>query len=293
MSNIKPVLGIIGGSGLYSLNELSNVKHAKVKTPFGNPSSDLVMANFKNLKIIFLPRHGKNHNIPPHKINYRANIFALKKLGVTDIISISAVGSLKNIHKPGDFIVIDQFIDRTSGRSSTFFDEDCVAHVSMANPVSEQLSQLIFKSKIKGVKIRLKGTYIAIEGPQFSSYAESLLYKSWNCDVIGMTNMPEAKLSREAEIGYSSIAMVTDYDCWHKNHEAVTVEQVVNIMNINTKNATRLLKSVFNNLQDIKKWNGHDKIYTCLDEAVLTKKEFIKKKTLIKLKPLLKRRFSL
>ena len=187
---MKPILGIIGGSGLYSLDGLKNTKLVNIKTPFGITSSKLHVFNYKGLKLVFLPRHGLKHTIPPHKINYRANIYALKKFGVTDIISVSAVGSLKNIHKPGDFILPDQFVDRTFNRVTTFFDEDCVAHVSLAQPTSKQLSKLILKSMPKNMKIKRKGTYVAIEGPQFSTYAESILYKSWNCDIIGMTNMP-------------------------------------------------------------------------------------------------------
>ncbi len=290
---MKPILGIIGGSGLYSLDGLKNIKLVNTKTPFGIASSKLHVFNYKGLKLVFLPRHGLKHNIPPHKINYRANIYALKKFGVTDIISVSAVGSLKNSHKPGDFILPDQFVDRTFNRVTTFFDEDCVAHVSLAEPTSKQLSKLILKSLPKNLKIKRKGTYVAIEGPQFSTYAESILYKSWNCDVIGMTNMPEVRLAREAEMGYASIGMVTDYDCWHKNHDAVTVDQVIKIMQVNTNNVKMLLLSILENLEKIKKWDWNDKIYTCLNEAVITAKDSISNKTLKRLQPVLKRRFSL
>ena len=290
---MKPVLGIIGGSGLYALDGLKNTKLINIITPFGSTSSKLHVSNYKNLKVVFLPRHGLNHTIPPHKINYKANIYALKKYGVTDIISVSAVGSLKNIHKPGNFILPDQFIDRTFNRATTFFDEGCVAHVSLAKPTSSQLSRLILKSKHKNIKIRAKGTYVAIEGPQFSTYAESMLYKSWNCDIIGMTNMPEVRLAREAEMGYVSIAMVTDYDCWHKNHDAVTVDQVLSIMHKNTNNVKKLIISLLESIEKIKIWNWKDKVYTCLDEAVLTQKKAINKKKLKELKPILKRRFSL
>jgi len=203
------------------------------------------------------------------------------------------VGSLKNIHKPGDFILPDQFIDRTFNRATTFFDEGCVAHVSLAKPTSSQLSSLISKSKHKNIKIKAKGTYVAIEGPQFSTYAESILYKSWNCDIIGMTNMPEVRLAREAEMGYASIAMVTDYDCWHKDHDAVTVDQVLSIMHKNTNNVKKLIISILENIQKVKMWNWADKVYTCLDEAVLTQKQAINKKKLKELEPILKRRFSL
>ncbi len=290
---MKPVLGIIGGSGLYALDGLKNTKLINIKTPFGTTSSKLHVSNYKNLKIVFLPRHGLNHTIPPHKINYKANIYALKKFGVTDILSVSAVGSLKNSHKPGDFILPDQFVDRTFNRATTFFDEDCVAHVSLAKPTSLQLSKLILKSKKNNFRIKSKGTYVAIEGPQFSTYAESILYKSWNCDIIGMTNMPEVRLAREAELGYVSIAMVTDYDCWHKAHEAVTVDQIIKIMHKNTNNVKTLIICLLDNLEKTKNWDWSDKVYTCLDEAVLTQKKAINKKTLTQLKPILKRRFSL
>ena len=289
----KPLIAVIGGSGLYNLDGLTELKYKKISTPYGNPSDSLLEAYYKDIKIIFLPRHGNKHTIPPHNINYKANIFALKKMGVTDIISISAVGSLKKIHKPGDFLLINQFIDRTFNRPTTFFDQGCVAHVSLATPVSKQLSELIYRATTKNIKLKNKATYIAIEGPQFSTYAESMLYRNWNCDVIGMTNLPEARLAREAEMGYSTIAMVTDYDCWHQDHEAVTVDQVISTMHDNTAKVKTLLKSIFNKLNILKKWNFNDKIYFCLDEAVLTRKEDVDKKTLKKLTPILKRRFSL
>ena len=290
---MKPILGIIGGSGLYTLDGLKNTKLVNIKTPYGDTSSKLHVSNYKSLKLVFLPRHGLKHTIAPHQINYRANIYALKKYGVTDIISVSAVGSLKKNHKPGDFILPDQFVDRTFNRVTTFFDEDCVAHVSLAKPTSKQLSELILKSLPKDIKVKQKGTYIAIEGPQFSTYAESKLYKSWNCDIIGMTNMPEVRLTREAEMGYVSIAMVTDYDCWHENHDAVTVDQVIDIMHKNTNKVKKLILSVLNNLNKVKSWNWNDKIYTCLNEAILTNKGDIANKTLKKLGPILRRRFSI
>ncbi len=290
---MKPILGIIGGSGLYTLDGLKNTKLVNIKTPYGDTSSKLHVSNYKSLKLVFLPRHGLKHTIAPHQINYRANIYALKKYGVTDIISVSAVGSLKKNHKPGDFILPDQFVDRTFNRVTTFFDEDCVAHVSLAKPTSKQLSELILKSLPKDIKVKQKGTYIAIEGPQFSTYAESKLYKSWNCDIIGMTNMPEVRLAREAEMGYVSIAMVTDYDCWHENHDAVTVDQVIDIMHKNTNKVKKLILSVLNNLNKVKSWNWNDKIYTCLNEAILTNKGDIANKTLKKLGPILRRRFSI
>ncbi len=290
---MKPKIGIIGGSGLYDLDQLQKPKWKKILTPFGKPSSEILETSFNEIKVLFLPRHGKNHTIPPHKINYKANIFAMKKLGVTDIISISAVGSLKNEHRPGDFVLVDQFIDRTFNRATTFFDEGCVAHVSLAQPISNQLINIILESKTPNIRVKKKGTYIAIEGPQFSTYAESLLYKSWNCDVIGMTNLPEARLAREAELGYATIAMVTDYDCWHKSHSAVTVEKILLTMKKNTKNVKVLLNSIFFNLSNSKSWNWKDTTYSCLDEALITQKNHMSRALLKKLKPILKRRFLL
>ena len=237
MLDKKPFLGIIGGSGIYELNNIVNAKWLSINSLFGQPSDNILTGSIDGINIAFLPRHGKNHNLLPSAINYRANIDCLKSLGVTDIISLSAVGSLKNKIKPGNFVIVDQFIDKTFARSKTFFDEGIVAHVSMAKPVSEQLSQLILKSAPKDINISLGGTYLAMEGPQFSTLAESELYRSWNCDVIGMTNMPEAKLAREAEIAYATIAMVTDYDCWHPDHDAVTVDNIIVVLNNNSKNA--------------------------------------------------------
>tara|TARA_B100001939_G_scaffold345044_1_gene360779 strand:+ start:161 stop:1042 length:882 start_codon:yes stop_codon:yes gene_type:complete len=289
----KPILAIIGGSGLYNLEGLNTSKLTTPSTPYGKPSEKILTAKYKSLEVIFLPRHGKHHNIPPHKINYRANIFALKKLGVTDIISVSAVGSLKQSHKPGDFILVDQFIDRTLTREKTFFDNSLVAHVSLANPTSSELTKLIYNSrKNKKNRIKLGGTYICIEGPQFSSYAESILFKNWNCDVIGMTNLPEARLAREAEMGYASIAMVTDYDCWNKSHGEVTVEQVINLMQNNTKKAQDLLITFFEKVLKLKSWNWKNPIYSNLDNAIITNLKNVDKKELEKLKPLLKRYLS-
>ena len=220
MNKEKPYLGIIGGSGIYDLDNISDAKWQNISSAFGEPSDKILTGIVNNINIAFLPRHGKSHNLLPSNINYRANIDCLKSLGVTDIISLSAVGSLKESIKPGDFVVIDQFIDRTFARIKTFFNDGIVAHVSMAKPTSKKLSKIIFESAPDNINILNGGTYIAMEGPQFSTLAESNLYRSWNCDVIGMTNMPEAKLAREAEIAYATIAMVTDYDCWHPDHDA-------------------------------------------------------------------------
>ena len=284
-----PVLGVIGGSGLYKLDSLKILGYKNIMTPFGKPSDKILVGQYKNLNIFFLPRHGKNHTIPPHKINYKANIFALKKLGVTDIISISAVGSLKKSHKPGDFILATQYVDRTFGRSTTFFDDDCVAHVSLAHPVSGQLLNKLYSCRNKIKNIKKGGTYICIEGPQFSTLAESMIYKKYGCDVIGMTNLPEVRLAREAEIGYASIGMVTDYDCWHKDHDAVTVEDIIAVMQKNTVKAKNLLETFFSYIIKDKKWNFNDSIYNNLDTAIITSKNNISLKTKKKLKPLIER----
>ena len=272
MLDKKPFLGIIGGSGIYELNNIVNAKWLSINSLFGQPSDNILTGSIDGINIAFLPRHGKNHSLLPSAINYRANIDCLKSLGVTDIISLSAVGSLKNKIKPGNFVIVDQFIDRTFARSKTFFDEGIVAHVSMAKPVSEQLSKLILKSAPKDINISLGGTYLAMEGPQFSTLAESELYRSWNCDVIGMTNMPEAKLAREAEIAYATIAMVTDYDCWHPDHDAVTVDNIITVLNNNSKNAKKLVLNIIKNISE-KTWTWDDPAYTALENAIITPKE--------------------
>ncbi len=272
MLDKKPFLGIIGGSGIYELNNIVNAKWLSINSLFGQPSDNILTGSIDGINIAFLPRHGKNHSLLPSAINYRANIDCLKSLGVTDIISLSAVGSLKNKIKPGNFVIVDQFIDRTFARSKTFFDEGIVAHVSMAKPVSEQLSKLILKSAPKDINISLGGTYLAMEGPQFSTLAESELYRSWNCDVIGMTNMPEAKLAREAEMAYATIAMVTDYDCWHPDHDAVTVDNIIVVLNNNSKNAKKLILNIIKNISQ-KTWAWDDPAYTALENAIITPKE--------------------
>ena len=287
MLDKKPFLGIIGGSGIYELNNIVNPKWLSINSLFGKPSDNILTGSIDGINIAFLPRHGKNHNLLPSAINYRANIDCLKSLGVTDIISLSAVGSLKNEIKPGNFVIVDQFIDRTFARSKTFFDEGIVAHVSMAKPVSEQLSKLILKSAPKDINISLGGTYLAMEGPQFSTLAESELYRSWNCDVIGMTNMPEAKLAREAEIAYATIAMVTDYDCWHPDHDAVTVDNIIVVLNNNLKNAKKLVLNIIKNISQ-KTWTWDDPAYTALENAIITPKEAQPKKAKQKLQNIAK-----
>ena len=244
MSNLKPILGIIGGSGVYEIDGLKNKQWKKVPSSFGEPSDELLFGELNGQKMVFLPRHGRGHRIPPSEINYRANIDALKRVGVTDLISVSAVGSLKEELEPGMFVIVDQFIDRTFARKKSFFSSGLVAHVSMANPVCNRLGNHIQSTaKSIGIEVVRGGIYIAMEGPQFSSIAESELYRSWGCDVVGMTNMPEAKLAREAEICYVSVAMVTDYDCWHTEHENVSVDAMIKVLNNNADNARSLVKS--------------------------------------------------
>ncbi len=238
------VLGIIGGSGLYQIDGLKG-EWVKVETPFGAPSDDIFVGELEGQEIAFLPRHGRGHIYTPSTINYRANIYALKSLGVSDILSVSAVGSLKKEYAPGHFVFVDQFIDRTFAREKTFFGNGLVAHVSMAHPICPRLSQMAQLSAIEaGAHTHKNGTYMVMEGPQFSSKAESELYRSWNCDVIGMTNMPEAKLAREAQIPYATIAMVTDYDCWNEEHDHVDVASVVKIMHENSARAKDTIKNL-------------------------------------------------
>jgi 5'-methylthioadenosine phosphorylase len=241
----KAVLGIIGGSGLYDLPGLENTRSERVASPWGEPSDDLKFGTIGGTSIIFLPRHGKGHRVSPSDINYRANIDVLKRAGVTDLISISACGSLKEELAPGHFVLVDQFIDRTFARPKSFFGKGCVAHVSMADPISPGLSARIADAaRAEDILHTKGGTYMVMEGPQFSTRAESNLYRSWGCSVIGMTNMPEAKLAREAEICYATIAMVTDYDCWHSEHAAVDVASVIKVMNENASKAQRLVARV-------------------------------------------------
>ena len=236
------VLGIIGGSGFYNLPGLSNARWESVESPWGAPSDQVLFADIDGLPIRFLPRHGRGHKISPSEINYRANIDCLKRAGVTDLVSISACGSFKDELAPGVFVLVDQFIDRTFARAKTFFGSGMVAHVSVADPVSPLLVDELERAiKAQAIPYQRGGTYLVMEGPQFSTRAESLLYKSWGCDVIGMTNMPEAKLAREAEICYATVAMVTDYDCWHADHAAVDVAAVIKVMMGNTAAAQRMV----------------------------------------------------
>ena len=236
-------IGIIGGSGLYAMPGLTDVHETVLQTPFGNPSEAFALGTLEGRKVAFLARHGRGHRLLPSEINFRANIYALKRLGVTRIISASAVGSLKEEHKPTDFIMPDQFIDRTYRRVSTFFGEGLVAHVSFGDPICMDVAAVIGNScRQIGVEGKMGGTYVCMEGPQFSTRAESNLYRSWGADIIGMTNLQEAKLAREAEICYATMAMVTDYDCWHPGHDAVTVEQVVKVLHTNSDNAAKVIR---------------------------------------------------
>ena len=240
-----PVIGIIGGSGIYDIDGLTNVAWRAVDTPFGAPSDELMFGALDGQRIVFLPRHGRGHRVPPSELNFRANIDALKRSGVTEIISLSAVGSLREDLPPGRFVIADQFIDRTFARVKSFFGTGMVAHVSMADPVCGRLcDRLDSAAKAAAVDVVRGGTYLVMEGPQFSTRAESNLYRSWGCDVIGMTNMPEAKLAREAEMCYATVAMVTDYDCWHDDHDAVTVDAVIKVLLENAEKARSLVRHV-------------------------------------------------
>jgi 5'-methylthioadenosine phosphorylase len=238
----KAVLGIIGGSGIYDLPGLGGVREEKTATPWGEPSDALRRGRIGSTDVVFLPRHDRGHRLSPSDINYRANIDALKRAGVTDLVSLSACGSFKEELAPGHFVLVSQFIDRTVKRETSFFGKGCVAHVSMAHPVGPNLqSRIAAAADAEGIAYTRGGTYVCMEGPQFSSLAESLMYKGMGIDVIGMTNMPEAKLAREAEITYATVAMVTDYDCWHETHEAVDVASIIKVLNDNADKARRLV----------------------------------------------------
>jgi 5'-methylthioadenosine phosphorylase len=240
----KAEIGIIGGSGLYNMDGLTEVHEEQVETPFGSPSEVFLLGKLEGRDVAFLARHGKGHRILPSELNFKANIYAMKKLGVTSILSVSAVGSLKEEHKPTDFVIPDQFIDRTFDRKTTFFGNGLVGHVAFGDPVCGVVSEVFAKAcEEVGVVGKRGGTYVCMEGPQFSTKAESRLYRSWGADVIGMTNLQEAKLAREAEISYATLAMVTDYDCWFEGHDAVTVEQVIAVMHQNSGNAQKVVRA--------------------------------------------------
>ncbi|CAO3444325.1 5'-methylthioadenosine phosphorylase (EC 2.4.2.28) [Azospirillum argentinense] len=265
-----PVLGVIGGSGVYDIDGLENQRWVKVETPFGDPSDELLTGELNGQTLVFLPRHGRGHRIPPSELNFRANIYALKALGVTEILSVSAVGSLKEHLPPGTFVVIDQFIDRTFARNKSFFGTGLVAHVALGHPVCGRLGDLIEEALVElKVPHQRRGTYMVMEGPQFSTKAESELYRSWGCDVIGMTNMPEAKLAREAEMCYATVAMVTDFDCWHPEHDHVTVDAVIRVVVANADKARSLVKTLAPKLQ-VRDGLCAQGCHTALDHAIMT-----------------------
>ena len=265
-----PVVGIIGGSGLYEIDGLENVEWRAVESSFGSPSDALMFAELKGQKLVFLPRHGRGHRIPPSELNFRANIDALKRAGVTEILSLSAVGSLRKDLPPGTFVIIDQFIDRTFARAKSFFDTGLVAHVSMAEPVCARLGDaLTDAAKAVDIPTVRGGSYLAMEGPQFSSRAESELYRQWGCSVIGMTNMPEAKLAREAEMCYATVAMVTDFDCWHPDHDDVTVETIIKVLMDNADKARALVREVVPMLAG-RSETCHAGCHTALENALIT-----------------------
>ena len=267
---VLPVIGVIGGSGLYDIGGLTNTRWERVDSPFGETSDEFLFGELDGLQLVFLPRHGRGHKIPPTELNYRANIDALKRVGVTEILSLSACGSFKKDLDPGTFVIVNQFIDRTFARVKSFFGTGLVAHVGFGHPVCSRLGDALEAGctalDIKAVR---GGTYLAMEGPQFSTLAESELYRGWGCDVIGMTNMPEAKLAREAEICYATVAMVTDYDCWHPDHDHVTVDAIIKMLMDNAEKARALVKNVVPRLAD-RKDLCHQGCHEALDNALIT-----------------------
>ena len=264
------VIGVLGGSGVYELDGLEDARWERVASPFGEPSDALLRGRLGGVEYVFLPRHGRGHRIPPSEIDYRANIDALKRAGVTDLVSVSACGSLREELSPGTFVLVDQFVDLTSARPRSFFTRGCVAHVSMAKPVCGRLHEALLRAGAeREIPLVRGGTYLAMEGPQFSSRAESELYRSWGCDVIGMTNMPEAKLAREAELCYASLAMVTDYDCWHPEEQAVEVADIVAVLTDNADRGRALVAGLAAQLSDRRTPcpEGCDRV---LDTALIT-----------------------
>jgi 5'-methylthioadenosine phosphorylase len=273
MPGTPTVIGVIGGSGVYDIDGLENTRWQKMSSPFGMPSDELFFGELDGQQMVFLPRHGRGHRIPPSEVNYRANIDALKRSGVTEIISVSACGSLKEELQPGHFVIADQFIDRTFARAKSFFSTGMVAHVGLGHPVCSRLGDALEESiKLLGVPYQRGGTYIAMEGPQFSTKAESELYRSWGCDIIGMTNMPEAKLAREAEMCYATVAMVTDFDCWHPDHDHVTVDAIVKVLLDNADKGRSLVKQVTPSLSG-RVGSCADGCHTALETAIITAPE--------------------
>jgi len=265
-----PIIGVIGGSGVYEIDGLENTRWVKVSSPFGEPSDELFFGELDGQRMVFLPRHGRGHRIPPSELNYRANIDCMKRAGVTEIISISACGSLKAALPPGTFVICDQFIDRTFAREKSFFGTGLVAHVALGDPVCSRLGDAI-EDAVKELNISYQrgGTYLVMEGPQFSTRAESNLYRTWDCDVIGMTNMPEAKLAREAEMCYATVAMVTDFDCWHPDHDDVTVEAIITVLLGNADKGRALVKTTTPKLKD-RFEPCHAGCQTALERALIT-----------------------
>ncbi|NBC32898.1 MAG: S-methyl-5'-thioadenosine phosphorylase [Alphaproteobacteria bacterium] len=285
----SPIIGIIGGTGVADLDGLQSAEWRTVETPFGPPSDQLLFGTLAGQKLVFLPRHGRGHRIPPTELNARANIYALKSAGVTEVLSLSAVGSLKEALSPGMFVIVDQFIDRTVNRVKSFFTTGLVGHVALGHPVCSRLGDAIAQALSDlGIPHARGGTYLVMEGPQFSTQAESHLYRSWGCDVIGMTNMPEAKLAREAELCYATVAMVTDYDCWHPDHDHVSVDQVVKVLLANADKARALVKAAIPAL------SGRPLACPCgcqtaLDAALITAPEQRDPEVMARLEPILAR----
>lgn len=283
-------IGIIGGSGLYKMEALKDVEEVKVETPFGNPSDALIVGKLDGVSVAFLARHGRNHHLMPSELPFRANVYAMKSLGVEYLISASAVGSLQEAAKPLDLVIPDQFIDRTKNRVSTFFGEGIVAHVGFADPVCHQLAQVVADAarglNLPESSVHQGGTYVCMEGPAFSTKAESNLYRSWNATIIGMTNLPEAKLAREAEIAYATLALVTDYDCWHPDHDSVTVEMVISNLQKNAVNAQKVIQ------ETVRQINANpfvSEAHSALKYAIITPKHAFPEETKSKLELLLRK----
>ncbi len=267
-------VGIIGGSGVYDIDGLENAEWKSMATPFGAPSDEMLHGTLEGQRLVFLPRHGRGHKVPPSELNFRANIDALKRAGCSQVISVSAVGSLKEELSPGTFVLVDQFIDRTFARVKSFFSSGMVGHVSMAHPVCGRLGEHLMRGAAEaGISMVRGGTYLVMEGPQFSTLAESKLYRSWGCDVIGMTNMPEAKLAREAEMCYATVAMVTDYDCWHPHHDDVTVDAIIAVLLANADNARALVKATVPHVHGDTERPCARGCQTALDSALITAPE--------------------
>ena len=285
----ETILGVIGGSGVYEIDGLQDAQWRKVTSPWGEPSDEFLTGRLDGVQMGFLPRHGRGHPHSPTSINYRANIDALKRLGVTDIISVSACGSFREELAPGTFVLVDQFIDRTHSREKSFFGEGFVAHVSMAHPVCPRLVDALAEAAGEiDIPYRKGGTYLTMEGPQFSSLAESNLYRSWGCDVIGMTNMPEAKLAREAEICYATVAMVTDYDCWHEEHDSVTVNMIMENLHANVDHAKQVLHHIVSAIP----LEATCRCHSALAHAILTNRKVIPADLLQKLDPIVGKYFK-